>query len=245
MIKNIKEVNVNYIDYGEGKETIVLLHGWGQNIEMMKPIGDRLSKKYRIVIIDLPGFGLSDEPKDIWTIYDYAECVYELINGLKIKNPILMGHSFGGKISLVYASKYKVSKLVTFGSPFRKEITKLSLKTKVLKGLKKVPILNKLEGFAKKHMGSTDYRQASELMRKIMVQHVNLDVTGDVKKIKCPTLLIWGTNDEAVPINEAYELEKLILDAGVVEYDGCTHYAYLERLDQTIRVLNIFLDEKN
>jgi len=244
MVKNIQGVNVNYINYGNGKETVVLLHGWGQNIEMMQPIGDGLSKNYNVVIIDLPGFGLSEEPKEAWTLYDYVECVHDLLDGLKVSNPILMGHSFGGKISLLYASKYSVKKLVTFGSPFRKEIKELSLKTKILKGLKKVPVIKKLESFAKKHIGSTDYRNASELMRKIMVEHVNLDITEEVKKINCPTLLIWGTNDEAVSINDAYELEKLIPDAGVVSYEGCTHYAYLERLGQTINVLNSFLGGK-
>jgi len=244
MLKNIGGVNVNYIDYGKGKDTVVLLHGWGQNIQMMQPIGDNLSKSNRVIIIDLPGFGLSEEPKNIWSLYDYVECVHELLNSLDIKNPILMGHSFGGKISLLYASKYSVKKLVAFGSPYKKEIKKLSLKTKILKFLKRVPVINKLEKLAKKYIGSTDYKQASEMMRKILVDHVNLDITEEVKKIKCPTLLIWGTKDEDASINNAYELEQLISDAGVVEYDGCTHYAYLERLDRTISVLNSFLGGK-
>lgn len=241
MIKSIKNISVNYIDYGEGKDTVVLLHGWGQNIEMMKPIGDKLFKNYRIIIVDLPGFGSSEEPKSIWTVYDYVECIYQLLNELNVKNPIMMGHSFGGKICLVYASKYKTKKLVTFGSPYKREIKKLSLKTKVLKGLKKVPIINKLEGFAKQHIGSSDYRNASKMMRDILVDTVNLDVTEDVKKISCPTLLIWGTEDAAVSIEDARELETLIKDVGLVEYEGCTHYAYLERLGQTINVLNSFL----
>lgn len=242
MIKNIKDVNINYIDYGEeNKNSLVLLHGWGQNIEMMKPIGDKMAKNNRVIIVDLPGFGKSSEPKTIWTVYDYVECIHELLTELKIKNPVMIGHSFGGKISLVYASKYKVKKLVVFGSPYKKEIQKLSLKTKVLKELKKVPVINKLEDFAKKHIGSSDYKNASKMMRDILVDTVNLDVIEDVKKINCPTLLIWGTNDEAVSIEDAKELETLIKDAGLVEYEGCTHYAYLERLGQTINVLNNFL----
>jgi len=115
------------------------------------------------------------------------------------------------------------------------------MKARLLKTLKKVPLLNKLEDFAKRHMGSTDYRNASGVMRNILVGHVNLDIKEDIKKIKCPTLLIWGTNDEAVSIERAYELEKLIKDAGLVVYEGCTHYAYLERLGQTISVLKSFL----
>ena len=242
MIKNIKGVSINYIDYGEPKkQAIVLLHGWGQNIEMMKPIGDKMIRDNRVIIVDLPGFGKSSEPKEVWTVYDYVECIHELLTELKVNNPIMIGHSFGGKISLVYASKYKVKKLVTFGSPFKKEIKELSLKTKILKSLKKVPVINKLEGFAKKHIGSSDYRNANAMMREILVDTVNLDVTEDVKKISCPTLLIWGTEDEAVSVEDARELETLIKDCGLVEYEGCTHYAYLERLGQTINVLNSFL----
>lgn len=241
MIKNIKGVNINYIDYSEGENTIVLFHGWGQNIDMMKPLGDGIKKNNRIIIVDLPGFGNSGEPDTIWTMYDYAECMHEFLKSLKVSNPILIGHSFGGKISLIYASKYKVKKLILFGSPFKKEITKLNIKTKILKKLKNIPILNKFEGFAKKHIGSRDYREASEFMRKILVEHVNLDITNDVKKIKCSTLIIWGNLDKEVPLQRAYELEKLIQDAGVVVYEGCTHYAYLERLNQTIKVVKSFI----
>ena len=81
----IKSVKVNYELYGNGDKTIVLLHGWGQNIEMMKPIGDNFSKNYKVLIPDLPGFGKSDEPSDIWTMYDYADFIHELIEKLDIK----------------------------------------------------------------------------------------------------------------------------------------------------------------
>ena len=241
MYKHIKGIDINYVDYGESENTIVLLHGWGQNIEMMKPVGDKLQKNNRIIIVDLPGFGNTPEPSTIWTMYDYADCIKDLLDSLNIKNPILVGHSFGGKISLIYASKYNVKKLILFGSPFKKEIKELSTKTKILKSLKKVPGLNKLEGFAKKHIGSRDYKEASEFMRKILVEHVNLDITEDVKKIKCPTLIVWGTLDAEVPIERAYELEKLIEDSAVIPYEGCTHYAYLERLNQTINIIKSFI----
>ena len=244
MIKRIHNLDVNYEQYGNKKGfDVVLLHGWGQNIEMMRPLGNPLSKNYYITIVDLPGHGLSEIPNEVLTLYDYVEIVKELLDSLNIKNPILVGHSFGGKISLIYASKYNVDKLILFGSPYKKEITKLSFKVKVLKTLKKVPILNKLENFAKKHIGSTDYRNASPIMRKILVEHVNLDITDIVKQIKAPTLLVWGTEDSEVPLERAYELEKLIENAGVVEYPGCTHYAYLENLNQTVRVLKNFIGE--
>ena len=66
------------------------------------------------------------------------------------------------------------------------------------------------------------------------------------KKIKCPTLLIWGTNDSEASYEDAVELEKIISNCGLVTYEGNTHYAYLERLDQTNNILKSFIgsDEK-
>lgn len=245
MHKNINNCDINYIRYGNTKgEDVVLLHGWGQNIEMMKPIGNALEKNFNVTIIDLPGYGESSEPPFPWEVSDYVGAIKKLLEEEKIDNPILIGHSFGGKISLLYSSMYKVKKLVLFGSPFKREIEKLSIKTKILKSLKKVPVLNKLEGFAKKHIGSTDYRNATETMRKVLVNTVNLDITENIKKIKAPTLIIWGSLDEAVPLKRAYELESLIKDAGVVVYENCTHYAYLENLGQTINILYSFLGGK-
>lgn len=245
MVKYMIEIDglkINYIKYGlETGNNIVLLHGWGQNIEMMKMIGDRFSKHFQITIIDLPGHGLSEEPKHPLKVIDFVDIVEKLLRKFNIDNPILIGHSFGGKISLLYASKYLTKKVIVLASPFKKEIEKISFKVKVLKSLKKVPIINKLESYAKKHIGSDDYRNASPIMRKILVNTVNCDITEELRKIKCPTLAIWGTLDKEVPVERAYELEKLIEDCGVVIYEGCTHYAYLERLEQTIRVIRNFL----
>lgn len=238
---NIKGISLNYRRYGnENGSSIVLLHGWGQNIDMMKLIGDRFKNNFDIIIFDLPGFGNSEEPHEFWSCYDYVSCIHDALVELHVDDPIIVGHSFGGKLGLIYASKYKVNKLVCLASPFCREITKVSIKSKVLKLMKKIPVINKFEEFAKKHMGSADYRNASGVMRNILVGHVNLDIKDDVKNIKCPTLLIWGTMDEHVSIERAYELEKLIPNSGLVTYDGCTHYAYLERLDQTVCVLKSF-----
>ena len=154
----------------------------------------------------------------------------------------MVGHSFGGKISLLYASMYPVEKLVLFAPSFKQEIKKLTLKQKMLKAAKKVPVLNKLEGFAKKHIGSEDYRNASPIMRDILVRTVNTDIREDVKKISASTILIWGTNDKAVSIESAYELEDLLRDGALIVYDGLSHYAYLEDKIRTINIMKSFLE---
>ncbi len=246
MQKKYKNINVNYSYYdNKSNKSLIFLHGWGQNIEMMMPIAKPFTKEYNVLIIDLPGFGLSDEPDDVWGIYDYVDMVNDFVKDLKLKNVSVIGHSFGGKIALAYASKFKTDKVVSLAGPYKIAVKKKTLKTRILKALKKVPVLNKLEGFAKKHIGSTDYKNASEMMRKVLVKHLNLNITDDVKNIKSPTLLIWGTEDTAVPYEDAVELEKIIPNCGLVTYEGCTHYAYLERLDQTISVLKVFLGDEN
>ena len=238
-----KNININYIRYGnKDKQTVVLLHGWGQNIQMMKPVGDNLTD-YDVIIIDLPGHGNSEEPKEVWLLTDFVDMIHALLTSLNIDDPILIGHSFGGKISLLYASKYQTKKLILFGSPFKVKKNPNSLKVKILKKLKSLPGLKNIAETMKKHMGSEDYRNASPMMRDILVKHVNTDITEDVKKIKCSAIIIWGTNDAAVPIADAYELETLISDSAVIPYEGCSHYAYLERLNQTVSIIKNFIKE--
>ena len=236
-----KGININYERLGSKKgNALVLLHGWGQNIQMMKMIGEKYPKN-DVVIIDFPGHGKSEEPKEVWTLDDFTNMVHELLINLKIKNPILIGHSFGGKIALIYASRYETKKLILFGSPFKVKKNPNSLKVKLLKKVKNLPGMKKLSEIAKKHMGSEDYRNASPIMREILVEHVNTDITELVKTIKCPTIIIWGDQDAAVPLEDAYELSTYIKDSAVIVYDGCTHYAYLERLGQTISIIESFI----
>lgn len=238
---NIKDIDVNYIQYGKGKKNVVLLHGWGQNIQMMDPIGKRLENIATVTIIDLPGHGESSEPKKALTIYDYSDIVKELLDKLKIKKPILIGHSFGGRVSICFAAKYGAEKLILLGAPCIRNNNKVSVKTKVLKGLKKVPGLNKLEGFAKKHIGSRDYKAASPIMREILVNTVNEDLSECARKIDCSTLLIWGDNDTEAPLEEAQELEKIMKDAGLVVYEGGSHYTYLEFINPVCNVIKTFI----
>lgn len=236
---NIKNIDINYTQYGEGKD-IVLLHGWGQNIEMMKPIGDNLCSNHRITILDLPGFGESEEPKEVWNIGDYSNMLEEFLNRLDIKKPVIMGHSFGGRIAIRYSANHSIEKLVLFGSPCIRIQEELPLYVKMLKSAKKLPGLNEFGEYMKKYIGSRDYKAASPMMRKILVNVVNEDLSKYAREIEEPTLLIWGEQDTEAPLKDAKELEKIMIDAGLVVLPG-THYAYLENLGQVINILNNFL----
>ncbi len=239
MKTKIQDVNINYIQYGEGKD-IVLLHGWGQNIEMMKPLGDNFSDRFRITILDLPGFGESEEPKETWNIDKYAEVLKEFLQQVGVKKPIIMGHSFGGRLAIRYAAKNLVEKLVLFGSPCIRHEEKLSWKVKVLKKLKTLPGMNQIGEYMKQYIGSRDYKAASPVMRQTLVEVVNEDLSKYAKEIKEPTLLIWGEQDTEAPVNEAQELESIMTDAALIILPG-THYAYLENLGNVVNILNNFI----
>lgn len=235
----VKNVLVNYIQYGEGKD-ILLLHGWGQNIEMMKILGDNFSDSFRITILDFPGFGESSEPEDIWSIKDYSDMLEEFIKELNIKKPIIMGHSFGGRVAIRYSANHPIEKLVLFGSPCIRHNTELPLSVKILKGIKKLPGMDKIGEFAKNFIGSRDYKAASPVMRQILVNVVNEDLSSFAKDIEEPTLLIWGEQDTEAPVEDAKELEGIMIDAALIVLPG-THYAYVENLGQVVNILNNFI----
>lgn len=235
----IRDIDVNYIQYGSGKD-ILLLHGWGQNIEMMKPIGDNFSDRFRITILDFPGFGQSGELSEAWTIADYSRMLEEFVKLVDIKKPIVMGHSFGGRVAIRYSAHNSIEKLVLFGSPCIRIQQSLPLSVRFLKAVKKLPGMDAIGEKMKKYIGSRDYKAASPIMRKTLVEVVNEDLSKYAREIEEPTLLIWGDNDTEAPVEEAREVERIMIDAALIVLPG-THYAYLENLDRVVAILNNFI----
>ena len=235
----IDNLNINYIQYGEGSD-ILLLHGWGQNIEMMKFLGDNFANNHRITILDFPGFGESDEPLSPWTIKDYSLLIEKLVKKLDIKKPVVMGHSFGGRVAIYYSSDNPIEKLVLFGSPCIRKDKELPLSVKILKGIKKLPGMDKFGEYMKQYIGSRDYKAASPIMRQTLVNVVNEDLAPYAIQIEEPTLLIWGQDDLEAPVSDAKELEQIMNDCALIVLPG-THYAYLENLSQVVSILNSFI----
>ena len=94
---------------------------------------------------------------------------------------------------------------------------------------------------AKNYIGSTDYKNATPIMREILVHTINEDLSECAKKIEAPTLLIWGSLDTAAPICDARKLNDILKDSGLVEIPNATHYAYLEQLNYVTQILEKFL----
>lgn len=237
----IDNINLEYIKEGRGRD-LVLLHGWGQNKEMMLPLLNNLKEDFCCYSFDLPGFGKSNVPDKVFTVYDYASLLNKAFKELGINKPIIVGHSFGGKIALVMGSKYDVESLVLLASPAFRSAT--SIKTKILKAIKKLPFMDNLAEKAKKIIGSADYKNASGVMREILISTVNTDITEDLKKITVPSLFIFGTKDEAVSLNDAYKMTNLVQDGALIKLPEGTHYAYLEFLGQVTAIIKSIGENK-
>ncbi len=249
MFIKIDDLNVYYEVEGQG-HPIVLLHGWGQCVAAFKPIIDSLKNDFQVYTLDFPGFGQSEEPKTIWSVYDYADMVEKFIKQLEIKNPTIFGHSFGGRVGIIYAGRQKdLNKLVLIDSAGIKPKRGLDYYTRVYsyKLGKKILSLPGLKAYKDQMManaGSSDYKNASPVMRQIMSKVVNEDLQHLMPSIQVQTLLVWGDMDDATPLSDAKIMEKKIPEAGLVVFEGAGHYSYLDRLGQFLRVINVFLEKE-
>lgn len=244
----INDVNVYYEVSGNKKRSVILLHGWGQNTIMMKPIADHLEKDFTVYNIDFPGFGKSDEQKVAWGVPEYSAMLKEFIEINNIVDPIIIGHSFGVRVAIYYAKSNPVSKMIfTGGAGIRPNRSlKYYIRTYTFKAIKKVLSIPGLTGFKaklEKNAGSEDYRALSGAMRDSFVKIVNLDLAPYLKEIKSEVLLVWGANDDATPLWMGKQMEKEIENAGLAIFENDGHYAYYNQMPRFLSVVDVFLKE--
>ncbi len=253
MIRTINGIKINYEEKGEG-ELIVLLHGWGSNIKLFANLIDLLSKKYKVVAMDMPGFGESQEPPSAWCVDDYADFVIEFLKAYNTDKVMLLGHSFGGRVIIKLNScknlPFEISKVILVDSAgiLPPKSNKKSFRTrwyKFCRSILSTKIMQKLAPEALEKLrvkyGSADYVAASPLMRQVLVKTVNEDLEPLLPNIKCPTLLVWGVNDTATPLSDGEKMEKLIPDAGLVKLENAGHYSFLEQQYTFNRVMCSFM----
>ena len=247
---NIDGVALHYTVQGSGKP-LILMHGWGCTHSTVESIAAVASKTNTVYNVDFPGFGDSPEPPSVWGVEQYTRLIEGMSTQLGLKNPILIGHSFGGRVGILYASRNIVSKLILIDAAGvkPKRSIKYYIKVYSFKAMKHLMrlIYGKEKAAAKieaqrARRGSSDYASASPKMRAILSRCVNEDLQSEMPKIKAPTLLIWGENDTATPMRDARIMERLIPDAGLVSFPGCGHYSFLDNPIQFAAVLKSFLN---
>lgn len=251
---NINGLNINYEVLGENNTNeVLILHGWGANLQSFSPVAKHLSKNCKVYSIDFPGFGKSQEPESAYTVSDYAKLVLEFIKNMNINNPTLIGHSFGGRviIKLVGELGYVPKNIIFVDSAGIKPKRSLLYYFKVYSfklAKKTIYIFNnkekaeKIIGELRKNAGSSDYKSASETMKKVFVNVVNEDLKEYLPKIKVPSLLIWGDKDLDTPLQDAKVFEKLIPNSGLVVLEGAGHYSYLDKLGDFLVIVSKFME---
>lgn len=254
MNKIVNGLNINYSDRGEG-EPIVLLHGWGSNISLFGSMTEVLCKKYRVIAMDMPGFGGSDEPKEVWNVDNYTDFVIEFLSNFGFDKITFLGHSFGGRVIIKMFERknlpFSIDKLILTGSAgvVPKKSPKQIRRQKIYKMTRKIyssKLFTKLfpdalENLRRKN-GSADYNAASPLMRQVLVKVVNEDLVHIFPKVTPSTLLIWGRNDTATPLSDGKLMEETMPDAALVVLDNSGHYAFLDEMFAFNKILASFMN---
>jgi len=217
-------------------QTILWLHGWGQDHQSLLPLAGLFKSKFKTILFDLPGFGKTPMLEGEAGPEEYAEALIREIEKTLKEPVIIAGHSFGCRVAIRLAARRPdlVSALVLIaaaglkrdrGPLFRIKSLWLKLLSRlagVSDGLFKT---NFKAAFSQK-FGSRDYRNAGAL-RPTFVKTVNEDLTGHARKISCPVLLLFGSEDTETPPEFGERYQALIHGSDLKILQGIDHLGIL------------------
>jgi pimeloyl-ACP methyl ester carboxylesterase len=262
---DIDGVKVCYIDEGSGLP-VIMIHGLGGNLLHYKENIPYFKKNFRVIALDLPGYGKSDKPEMSDAVMSYVLLLKKFVSKLGIEEAVLIGNSMGGHISCIFAAKYKkiVKGLVLADSAGLNELnvvedfyisnvfteTLLSVTPSfIMETTLKHNFYRPREEiddvlFAQKAMvGSLDYDafcHALEVCAKSMAKNTLNDITDE---IKCPTLIVWGKNDRLIDVKYASMFREAIENSNLIIYESCGHISQLEKYEDFNRDVEKFILE--
>jgi pimeloyl-ACP methyl ester carboxylesterase len=242
---------VEYRDEGKGR-TVVLLHGWGLSLTTFKDLSAHLSNKFRVISLDLPGFGASPKPTSDWGAEEYATFVEAFVKKLKLDSVYTyIGHSFGGRIIIRgSADGLLLSEKVVLIDTAGIKPTKTPWKTfygilaKTGKIVTALPGLRSWRESLRKKLynatGTSDYLQSGD-MKQIFLKIINEDLLPYVHLIKQPTLIIWGERDYVTPLSDAQAIKDELPNGRLVVIPDAGHFPYLDDLEAVKKELDAFV----
>ncbi|MDX1535864.1 MAG: alpha/beta hydrolase [Candidatus Spechtbacterales bacterium] len=217
----IKGIKTHYIDKGSG-DIVLVLHGWGSCIKEWTKVHNELNERgFRVIALDLPGSGETEDPKRPMRLGDFSEFVHEFTQKINIQYFALLGHSFGGRIAVDYATRWSnqlralilVSAAAAVQHPRIRTFAYLILS----RFLDTILFHPKLKEYRKKlgkawiiASGQNTHRELSPVMQRSLKLSVSNNLRPYFPNITTPTLLIWGDKDTTVPISDAFLIHKSI-----------------------------------
>ena len=253
---------IHFRDEGNGYP-IILIHGTGASLHTWDSWTKELVKTHRVIRLDLPAFGLSgQDPLKRYSSMDYVALLNDFVNELNINEFHLAGNSLGGLVAWLYASKYdrKINKLLLISpSGFSSDKTPLVIR------LAKTPFINSFlryltpKSFIKKNLKEVYYHDSlitEEIInryrdltlfsgnRSAFIDRVNIkseDYSYKMSLIQTPTLILWGENDEWIPMDNAFKFEDAIENSRVVIMPETGHIPMEERPLESLKIAFEFI----
>lgn len=231
------------------KEKLIVLPGWREKTETFNSLINILKEEIETYIIPLPGFNEKiDRP---YTFDDYLNYLEEKLKNFE--SFYLMGHSFGGALSMLYSLRnpQKIKKLILYNAAivrertFKKKI--ISFLVKIFKPLEKI-FPQKIIFFLKKIfyrfiVKSYDYFLVDENLKKTFA-NINQSLKEKAKDLKVKTILLWGKNDKITPLTQALVLKNVIKNSKLITIEG-SHSPHKENPQKFAKILKeiIFFNE--
>lgn len=247
MYITINNQNVYYQKLGKGPD-LIMLHGWKQDVSTFHDIAQTLKEDFTLYLIDLPGFGRSENPKKPFYVSDFAEIVKRFIKKQKLKKPNLLGHSVGGNIAIKFASENGdlIDKLVLENSSgirpkktFFRNI--IYICAKIFKYL--IPNFFSLKSKIRKWLYrklESDYLNAG-LLKNTLTNILDEDLSSVLSKIKNHTLIIWGEDDEQVKLKYGKMFYRLVPNSKFETLEKTGHFPHTENPQKFLYYVTDFL----
>lgn len=200
-------------------KTILFLHGWGSNKEIMKQAFSNTLKDFKHIYIDMPGFG--NTPNNIFlTTEDYARIVKSFLAELNITSDVVAGHSFGGKVATLLNPPCLIL-IASAGIQVPKPVS-VKIKIALFKLLKPLRLSRLRSIFV-----SDDAKGMNEGMYETFKYVVNEEFENSFKNVDSKTLMFWGQSDTATPLWTAKKISEMIANRKLYTYEG-DHYFFLK-----------------
>lgn len=211
--------------FGADRPWILALHGWQRSHGDFAAVLDGLDA----VAVDLPGFGVAPAPPGGWSTADYAAWLTPLLDELA-PQLVVLGHSFGGRVAtrLAAAERGRVGALVLTGVPLTRDPNRPAVRSplafRVGRRLHRWHLLSdqRLDLYRERY-GSADYRAADGVVREVLVKAVNEDYLADLAAFSGPVELVWGSEDDQVPLTVAEEAVKVCAAGSLTVVPGAGH----------------------
>lgn len=246
---------IHYQSHGKGKEALVLVHGWGCNLNHWRDQIPDLSKRTRVIAIDLPGHGNSDAPALKYDMDLFAAAIDAVMKDAGVERAVLAGHSMGTPVVRQFYRKYpkKTLALVIVDGGLRPFGTKDSREQFMapLRGPKWKETIGQMSGFmtasltdADKTRVKTSFESTSQHVLVSAMEAMGEDTLYATDKINVPVLAILAKSPFWAPDTEQF-LRSLAPDLDYQMWEGVDHFLFMGKPKEFNAAVIAYLDKKN